>query len=54
MDIADKLMDLAYGGRYVDTVAEAAGHEIMKLRERVKELEEQLQGGKTDVVHGKD
>ena len=51
MDIAQRLLDLAYSGKFVDTVAEAAGNEILTLRERVKELEEQLQGGSNDVVH---
>ena len=53
-DIAQKLLDLAYSGKGIDTVAEAAGNEILTLRERVKELEAQLQGGDNDVVHGKD
>ena len=39
MDIAQKLLDLAYSGKGIDTVAEAAGNEILTLRERVKELE---------------
>jgi hypothetical protein len=51
MDIAQKLLDLAYSGKGIDTVAEAAGNEILTLRERVKELEDQLQGGSDDVVH---
>ncbi len=51
MDIAQKLLDLAYSGKGIDTVAEAAGNEILALRERVKELEDQLQGGSHDVVH---
>jgi uncharacterized protein with PhoU and TrkA domain len=54
MDIAQKMLDLAYSGKWIDTVAEAAGNEILALRERVKELEAQLQGGDNDVVHGKD
>jgi signal transduction histidine kinase len=54
MDIAQKLLDLAYRGKGIDTVAEAAGNEILTLRERVKELEAQLQGGNDDVAHGKD
>jgi hypothetical protein len=54
MDIAQKLLDLAYSGKSIDTVAEAAGNEILALRARVKELEAQLQGGNDGVVHGKD
>ena len=52
MDIAQRLLDLAYSGKYVDTVAEAAGNEILTLRERVKELEYQLKGV-TDAVENK-
>jgi hypothetical protein len=42
MDIAQRLLDMAYSGKAVDTVAEAAGNEILTLRERIADLEDRV------------
>jgi hypothetical protein len=42
MDIAQRLLDMAYSGKAVDTVAEAAGNEILSLRERLTVLEDRV------------
>jgi hypothetical protein len=42
MDIAQRLLDMAYSGKAVDPVAEAAGNEILSLRERLTVLEDRV------------